>query len=1242
MPIEPEVVRLPGNRPRADRRRLSTQTFLVLLVTGLLLPVILFSGIVLFRFAAGERDRYEDEALDRARRAAGAVERDLGGLQSALQVLSTSRLWNTGDFTELRRQAVEVKDLLGAEILVKDVSGQQLVNTRLPPGVPLPRSLPEGDRAAIETRQPVVSDLFTGATAGVPIVSINVPIVREGAVVGLINGAVSPERFASLLRAQGLSENWTGALIDGADRIVARSRAHEQFVGTLATADLRERAVGEEGTWAGTTLEGTPVLSAYARVPPTGWRVAVGVPVSKVTTPFRQSVTWLLLIGGAALVISILLAAFFGRQISRAMRDLAAAAGSLSLGNAAKTPPSVLREVAQIGDALMHAAADLRARAEARELAEGELIRSKDRLERVLDTSPIAIIEVSPEGLMTYANRAAEEMLRLSSTELDGRRYDAPAWKITTPSGGVISNEDLPAARALRGETVRGYSHAVVDERTGERIVISVNAIPLRDAEHITGALAAFSDITDRYEAEAALRAESARLETLNQTGAAIASELDLEQIVQIVTDAGVALTGAAFGAFFYNVTKATGECLTLYTVSGVPREHFSKFPMPRNTAVFAPTLQGAPAVRSDDITADQRYGKNAPHRGMPEGHLPVRSYLAVPVVSRSGEAIGGLFFGHPEPARFQERHERLMTGVAAQAAIAIDNARLYGAAQAEIEARRAGEEALRRSEERFRAAVQAVSGVIWTNNAAGEMEGEQPGWAALTGQLLTEYQGFGWTTAVHPDDARPTVEAWQEALRERRTFVFEHRLRRHDGAWRLFAIRAVPILDIGGSIREWVGVHTDITEERAAREELRRFSERLEAEVESRTRALAETNDRLLGEIAHRERVEGQLRQAQKMEAIGQLTGGIAHDFNNLLSVITGSLQLLQRRADRAEWGALQRYIDSAREGADRAATLTHRLLAFSRQQALAPEPMNVNQLMSGMSALLRRALGEQVRIETVLAGGLWQTHADPHQLEQVILNLAVNARDAMGEGGRLTIETANCHLDEAYARQNLGVSAGQYVLVAVTDTGTGIPKEILEKVFEPFFTTKPVGKGTGLGLSQVYGFVRQSGGSIKIYSEPGQGTSVKIYLPRFFGEIPAQQDAPRREEIPVGQERVLVVEDDPAVRRLSVEALRELGYAVVEADGAMSALRVLDGDEDVQLLFTDIVMPDLNGARLAEEARRRRPGLRVLYTTGYSRNAVVHNGVLDPGVHLIMKPFSLEALARKMREVLDMSPEA
>jgi CheY-like chemotaxis protein len=375
-------------------------------------------------------------------------------------------------------------------------------------------------------------------------------------------------------------------------------------------------------------------------------------------------------------------------------------------------------------------------------------------------------------------------------------------------------------------------------------------------------------------------------------------------------------------------------------------------------------------------------------------------------------------------------------------------------------------------------------------------------------------------------------------------------------------------------------------------------------------------------------------------MEAVGQLTGGIAHDFNNMLSVVIGSLELLARRLDSADNRA-QRYVDSATEGAKRAALLTQRLLAFSRQQPLRPESIDTNRLVSGMSDLLRHSLGAEIQLEAVLAGGLWRTDADPNQLENVILNLAVNARDAMPGGGRLTIETQNAHLDARYAAAHLGIAAGQYVMIAVTDTGMGMPEEVIAKAFDPFFTTKAVGKGTGLGLSQVYGFVKQSGGHVKIYSEPGEGTTVKIYLPR---QLVSQQEADAETHaspMPRGEARevVLVVEDEPAVRELSVEVLSELGYRVLEADGANAALRLIDLHPDIKLLFTDIVMPDINGCKLAEEARRRRADLKVLFTTGYTRNAVVHNGVLDPGVDLIGKPFTIEELATKVRAVLDAS---
>ena len=325
--------------------------------------------------------------------------------------------------------------------------------------------------------------------------------------------------------------------------------------------------------------------------------------------------------------------------------------------------------------------------------------------------------------------------------------------------------------------------------------------------------------------------------------------------------------------------------------------------------------------------------------------------------------------------------------------------------------------------------------------------------------------------------------------------------------------------------------------------------------------------------------------------------------------------------------------------EGANRAAALTKRLLAFARRSPLQPQPIDPNQMVANMSELLRRTLGEGVVIETVLAGGLWRTHADPGQLENAILNLCVNARDAMDGKGRLTIETLNCHLDDDYAARHSGVAAGQYSTIVISDNGPGMQQDVIERAFEPFFTTKSVGKGTGLGLAQVYGFVRQSGGHVKIYSEIREGTAVKIYLPRYFGPAEAAASANPVSDLPRGRpgELILVVEDEDQVRRMSVDALQELGYQVLEAGGGEEALAHVRTRDDIRLLFTDVVMPDINGRQLADKARLLRPELPVLYTTGYTRNAVVHNGVVDSDVFFIPKPFTVEQLARKLRAVLD-----
>ncbi len=606
-------------------------------------------------------------------------------------------------------------------------------------------------------------------------------------------------------------------------------------------------------------------------------------------------------------------------------------------------------------------------------------------------------------------------------------------------------------------------------------------------------------DITEAKAAEDVIRESRAALEVIGEASAAISGDLDLERLVQKITDACVSVTAAEFGAFFYNIVDGAGERYTLYALSGVPRETFAKFPMPRNTAIFEPTFSGTGIVVSDDITNDPRYGRSAPHHGMPPGHLPVRSYLAVPVRSRTGEVLGGLFLGHSKVGVFGELARERVAGLASQAAVAMDNARLFQENERELEQRR---------------------------------------------------------------KAEASLKALNETLEQR-----------------------------------------------------------VASEVEERSKA------------------EEALRQAQKMEAVGQLTGGVAHDFNNLLTIIIGGLETV-RRAKPAETARVQRAVDMALQGAQRAASLTSRLLAFSRRQPLAPKPIELNVLVRDMTELLHRTLGEQIELEGVLAPRLWPIEADQNQLESALLNLAVNARDAMQEGGKLTIETANTALDESYAATDAEVKPGQYVAISVSDSGHGMASETLAHAFEPFFTTKEVGRGTGLGLSMVYGFVKQSGGHVTIYSEPGQGTTVRMYFPRYFGTA-SQADDEATAAVPTGSEGevVLVVEDNEDVRNYSSTVLRELGYQVLEAGEADAALAILRSPSRIDLLFTDVVLPGKSGRVLADEAAVLRPGLRILFTTGYSRNAIVHHGRLDSGVQLITKPFTFEQLAARVRDVLDMA---
>ncbi|WP_133645722.1 response regulator [Paraburkholderia flava] len=712
-----------------------------------------------------------------------------------------------------------------------------------------------------------------------------------------------------------------------------------------------------------------------------------------------------------------------------------------------------------------------------------------------------------------------------------------------------------------------------------------------------------------RQQNERRLREESRTLEILNRVGIAVAAELDLDRAVQVVTDAATELTGAAFGSFFYNVQDADGGSYMLYTLSGVPKDTFSRFPMPRNTAVFNATFSGEGIVRVDDIREDPRYGHTPPHHGMPEGHLAVCSYLAAPVVSRTGEVIGGLFFGHPERGVFTARAERILAGIAAQAAIAIDNARLYHAAQAEIVERTKAQHALRELNETLEARVtEAVADrdrlweisedLLVVADFDGLFQRLSPSWGRLLGHdpkwLLTQ----PYSAMIHPDDL-PTVAARLGELRATRAPLrYENRVRRRDGSWCWIAwtLSVDPVSD------HIHGVGRDVTSDKEAAEALRHAEEAL--------------------------------RMAQKMEAIGKLTGGVAHDFNNLLQVIGGNLQLLAREVEGA--GKPEQRVRNALAGVARGAKLASQLLAFGRRQPLAPKVVNLGRFIRGLDDMLRRALGDGIEIETVVSGGLWNTLVDPFQVENALLNLAINARDAMSGHGRLTIEAGNASIDEAYAKRNAEVAPGQYVMVAVTDTGSGMTPEVREHVFEPFFTTKPEGQGTGLGLSMVYGFVKQSGGHVKIYSEPGHGTTIRLYLPRERQQEDLEIDVDAG-PMKGGTETILVAEDDEDVRFTVVEMLSDLGYRVLKARDAQSALAIVESGVPIDLLLTDVVMPGpLRSTELARQTRERLPDVAVLFTSGYTDNAIVHSGRLDEGIELLSKPYTHETLARKVRHVL------
>ncbi len=541
-----------------------------------------------------------------------------------------------------------------------------------------------------------------------------------------------------------------------------------------------------------------------------------------------------------------------------------------------------------------------------------------------------------------------------------------------------------------------------------------------------------------------------------------------------------------------------------------------------------------------------------------------------------------------------------------------------------DITARKTAEAGLRESEAQFRAFAQAVPNHVWASGADGDLHWFNDRVYAYTGERPGSLDGSNWSRIVHPDDREAAHAAWISSINVGAVYENSFRIRGHDGTYRWFLVRAEPVLNAEGTITSWIGTNTDIENTRVQAAELANLNATLEEKVELRTAELMA--------------IEETLRQSQKMEAVGQLTGGLAHDFNNILAGIGGSLEIMSTRLAQGRIGDIDRYITGATTAVKRAAGLTQRLLAFSRRQTLDPRPTNLNTLIDGMRDLIGRSMGPAVELETAGAAGLWTTFVDAGQLENALLNLCLNARDAMPHGGKVTIETGNRWMDERAGLQR-GLEPGQYVSLCVSDTGTGMSADVMARAFDPFFTTKPIGQGTGLGLSMVYGFAGQSGGSVRIYSEIDKGTMICIYLPRHAGDEqpdepdPSFSDAPRAH----GGELILLVDDEPLIRMVAAEQLEELGYSVIEAADAQSALKILNSQSVINLLITDVGLPGgMNGRQLADAARVARPALEVLFITGYAENAVLNHGHLDQGMHVLTKPFQMDTFARRVKSLI------
>jgi PAS domain S-box-containing protein len=819
-----------------------------------------------------------------------------------------------------------------------------------------------------------------------------------------------------------------------------------------------------------------------------------------------------------------------------------------------------------------------------------EALREADETKRaIIAAAPFAVLSLDREGTVLSWNPAAERIFGWSAEEAIGRRLP------------YVAEHQWPEFESMLGRLREGESivgHEVTRfRRGGAPVRISVSTAPIRGAHgQVTGVMAAVADITSHREAEEELARQNAELKALHETTFQLIERREPASLLEAIVARAGDLLGTRSG-YVYLVDDERDVLVAAVTLGIF--EGYGNVPLRRGEGLGGRVWAEQRAIAVDDYS-------EWPGRVSEYAEAGFRAIAAVPL--RAGARVVGVLGIGLEGGerRFGEAELALLTRFGQLASLALENARLYEQAKRELEERREAEKALRQSQELYRSVVENSSDIIVLIGLDGTIRYGSPSHRTVLGYTDEELLGSDLLALVHPDDRDAVAALVAEAVASGRSGSYIGRARHKDGRW--VEMEGTPTL-----------IRNDHGEPDAVMGIIRDVSERLRAAEE-------------------KARLEEQLWQSQKIEAVGRLAGGIAHDFNNLLTAIAGYGEVAV--AALPEGAPARESVEEIQRAAERAAVLTRQLLAFSRKQVLQPKTIDLNEVVSELEGMLARVLGEHVELVTALDPDLEPTRADPGQIGQVVMNLAINARDAMPQGGVLTIATANVELDELFVRRHVGARAGTYVMLAVSDSGTGMDRETLERVFEPFFTTKPQGQGTGLGLSTVYGIVKQTGGQIWARSEPGHGTTFEVYLPRTAESSPTvdEERPPSPPQRLPGNETVLLVEDEEIVRKLVREMLETAGYEVLQAADGAEAIALADRYEaTIDLLMTDVVMPGLSGQELARRLAERRPGIRVLFTSGYTEDAIANHGVLSPGTAFLEKPFTAAVLGEKLRELLD-----